>query len=106
MSNIDRFHDAVEAAREERGRQVAKFGDQRLPMVHPEHFNRAAFLAAELEAKRICDRNTQAGKLDWFVILTEELLEAAAAPDDGALYKELIQLAAVALSAAADGARR
>lgn len=88
------------------GRQVAKWGVQQ----HPAGTGRAADLDNARRAKALTDRHAETGDLTWRDILLEEVYEALAEPETSeaaeALVNELVQSAAVAVSAAVDIERR
>lgn len=86
----------------ERGRQLAKFGDQRHPDgtgQHPEQID------ADV-ARMACQSAAEGGYLDWLHILREEVAEAFAESDRARLRVELIQVAAVCAAWVSDLDRR
>ncbi|MFE7097004.1 hypothetical protein [Streptomyces erythrochromogenes] len=90
------FADELDA---ERGRQLARFGDQHHPdgtgprtaswgqLVHADE--------AAAEARNRCQRAAERGELTWRHVLNEEVAEAFAESDPAKLRAELIQIAAV-----------
>lgn len=76
-------------------RQVEKWGEQN----HPDGTvsDEDSKILAEI-AKKTCDEAADAGELTWRMILMEEIFEAFAETDPAALKRELIQVAAVAVS--------
>lgn len=87
-------------------RQEEKWGVQNHPDFHPAianstaHYDRPAFygLPTEQQSKALCDADASKGETNWMRILTEEVSETAAAPDEETLRKELVQVSAVAVS--------
>jgi hypothetical protein len=84
-------------------RQHEKWGVQNHPDFHPRAGtgeNRSAFygLPTEAIAKTGCEWDATDGTVNWTRILTEEVCEAVEAPDEEKLRKELVQVAAVAVS--------
>jgi hypothetical protein len=85
----------------ERARQLAKFGNQR----HPDGTqHRRARLAAAARGR--CQLAANQGRLTWRHILEEEVQEAYAETDTGALRAELVQIAAVCAAWVSDIDRR
>lgn len=92
----------------ERGRQLAKFGDQRHPDGTGPHVR---FLGMSLSAiegivKNVTERNNCIGEAIWLPILLEEVFEALAEPDPAQLRAELVQVAAVCAAWISDIDRR
>jgi len=79
------------AIREERKRQLAKWGVQR----HPHGTGLAAAGAIMEQWKQICDSNNAAGMDDWLTIAAEEFFEVAVETDKRKLFDEVVQAAAV-----------
>lgn len=110
------FSDQFTAAAIEQRRQEEKWGIQDHPWVHSATISNANLskesiseylgLPSEEVIKIDCDEAAKDGSLDFATILLEEVIEAINAPDDDAAHVELIQVAAVALSAAAAIQRR
>ncbi|MFD5509148.1 hypothetical protein ACFWIB_15405 [Streptomyces sp. NPDC127051] len=75
----------------ERGRQLAKFGDQR----HPDGTGRPGDDGLSARARRVCEKAAANRSLTWRQILHEEVREALAESDPAKLRAELIQVAAV-----------
>lgn len=103
--HIGRVGAMVERVATECGAQVAQWGVQHHPA------GTGGFLAHQeaLTAKAHTDRAAKMGRVTWRDILEEEVREAYAEgenTDPQALVKELIQAAAVAVSAAVDVERR
>lgn len=97
------MHGAVREVHLEMCRQLARFGEQRHPDTPPDEMFQIRHAVALQDARRDCDRAIDQGKLTWHHILHKEVLEAyeqgaRADKDLSALYEELIQVAAVALS--------
>ena len=92
IPQLDSNHLAMMAAvREERKRQLAKWGVQR----HPHGTgNEAAKVMAE-QWKAICDANHEQGLDDWSTIAAEEFMEALSETDLRKLFDEVVQNAAV-----------
>lgn len=100
----------LDAVRDEVFRQLAKWGVQDHPIVSPKVREHAK--AVEVDASCIVGLPSEAGvksavdmrardkTLDYTLILLEEFVEAVNADNDDDAYNELIQLAAVAVSAA------
>lgn len=76
---------------EERRRQHAKWGVQRLPLGFAQPFD----AEAERTAKATCERATRAGTLTWRDLIDEEVCELFAEPDREKARAEAIQAAAV-----------
>lgn len=89
---LDSDHIVMMAAiREERKRQLAKWGVQR----HPDGTGAdSANMIAE-QWKAVCDANHADGKDDWLTIAAEEFFESAAEIDKRKLFNEVVQMAAV-----------
>lgn len=79
------------AIREERKRQIEKWGVQR----HPHGTGLTAAGAIMEQWKQICDSNNAAGMDDWLTIAAEEFFEVAAETDKRKLFDEVVQAAAV-----------
>jgi hypothetical protein len=84
-------HKAMSMIRDERRRQMVKWGEQN----HPDG---TGSVVAEIFAeqwKTVCDANHEASKDDWATIAAEEFLEALAETDEDLLIIEVAQNAAV-----------
>src|SRR5688500_15827041 len=95
----------VERVAAECGRQVVKWGVQHRPSGGGSPID----IEAAERATALTDRLHQTGGLTWKAILDEEVREAFAETEDRdpeALVTELLQSAAVAVSAAVDIERR
>lgn len=79
------------AVDEERGRQLAKWGDQH----HPDGTGGPAMRQYADEVRAQCQYLAENGGPDWRSILLEEVYEAMAEDDPKKLREELIQSAAV-----------
>jgi hypothetical protein len=77
----------------ERRRQDERWGPQNHPDGTGDRFGAAAALA-----RKECDQAAGSGALSWRHILLEEVAEATAEDRPGALRRELIQVAAVAVA--------
>lgn len=86
----------------ERGRQLAKFGDQQ----HPDGTGLPGDQGQADIARRICQKAAAGSTLAWRHILQEEVREALAESDRAALRAELIQVAAVCAAWVSDLDRR
>lgn len=86
---------------EERQRQHEQWGRQS----HPDGTGEEYAVWADA-AREVCDREHRAGTGTWAHILAEEFFEAMAEDDTEKLRKELIQVAAVAVSWVEDIDRR
>lgn len=88
----------------ERGRQLAKFGDQR----HPDGTGDEHYVALAAIARRTCERAAKHPELGqrWALVLLEETYEALAETDPAKLRAELIQVAAVCAAWVSDLDRR
>ena len=75
----------------ERQRQLAKFGEQH----HPDGTGLPIHQHAANRYRDAADRNAAAGVLAWRDVLLEEVYEAIAEKEPGALRTELVQVAAV-----------
>ena len=92
----------------ERGRQLRKWGDQShpnmalsMPAPIPAQFSQIMGCCMADEARQMCEDANDAGHPNWANILNEEFCEAmeqVGMQDEAALRKELIQVAAVAVS--------
>ena len=60
------------------------------------------YLSVCAAAREACDEAERAGQLTWRHVLLEEVYEALSEPDPVSLYRELAQVAAVAMAWAAD----
>ncbi|MGP3684118.1 hypothetical protein ACTVZO_05290 [Streptomyces sp. IBSNAI002] len=96
---LARFAEELDA---ERGRQLAKFGDQR----HPDGTGGPVMQARAQEARNQCQFLAKHGGPDWRAILLEEVYEALAESDPPALRAELVQVAAVCAAWLSDLDRR
>jgi len=74
-------------------RQDGKWGKQN----HPDGTGDALAASFALRAQQACRDAASRGSCTWQLILAEEVAEAFAESDPGALRAELIQVAAVAL---------
>lgn len=79
---------------EERLAQNARWGEQN----HPDGTGGAFLEECAAFSKEDCEQATEAGRLTWRHILTEEVAEALAETDPARLRAELIQVAAVAVA--------
>ena len=77
----------------ERRRQNEKWGVQH----HPDGTNEANKVLAD-QAREICEQEAARGRCTWRLILGEEFFEAMAETDPEKLRKELVHVAAVAVS--------
>lgn len=91
MSALDR---ALKSVRDERTRQVTKWGEQH----HPDGTGGPGSAQAADFAKQLCEEHRDACRLTWRDILIEEVMEAFAETDPVALREELLQSAAVCLA--------
>ncbi|WP_328739904.1 hypothetical protein OHA91_22890 [Streptomyces erythrochromogenes] len=97
---LARFAQELDA---ERGRQLAKFGDQR----HPDGTQDDAYNRTMRDAARaICEQHANRETLTWAHVLDEEYREALAETDPAKLRAELIQIAAVCAAWVSDLDRR
>ncbi|MFJ8023339.1 hypothetical protein [Streptomyces sp. NPDC096311] len=92
---VRQFAEEVDA---ERGRQIAKFGDQH----HPDGTGLPVYEHAARRYREQADRNAASGVLAWRDVLLEEVYEALAEADPAALRAELVQVAAVCAAWIAD----
>lgn len=92
IPQLDSDHIVMMAAiREERKRQLAKWGVQR----HPDGTGTAmAGLIAD-QWKRVCDAKHDNNEDDWATIASEEFFEGMAETDKRKLFNEVVQMAAV-----------
>jgi hypothetical protein len=90
------------SVRDERERQDAKWGEQN----HPDGTGGPRAEEVREAARAQCQDAALRGEQQWSLILAEEVFEAIAEEDQGALYEELIQVAAVAQAWAEAIARR
>ncbi len=79
------------AVDEERQRQLARWGDQ----AHPNGTGEAFTAVLARVVREQCQEAAAEGRLTWQLILLEEVFEALAEADEGALLTELDQVAAV-----------
>ncbi|MFG2617768.1 hypothetical protein ACGFXC_09065 [Streptomyces sp. NPDC048507] len=86
----------------ERGRQLAKFGDQR----HPDGSGGPVHRFLSNRYREAVDNWAATGGLTWRDILLEEVHEALAETDPARLRAELIQVAAVCAAWVSDLDRR
>lgn len=96
----------IENIREEISFQRTKWGVQNHPALDPALKNRSSQrmcdeygIPSENIAKQSCDLAAEKGLCTWMHILVEEVSETASAKSIEELRKELIQVAAVAISA-------
>lgn len=89
---LDSDHIVMMAAiREERKRQLEKWGVQR----HPDGTGSSmAGLIAD-QWKRVCDAKHAGGEDNWATIAAEEFFESLAETDKRKLFDEVVQMAAV-----------
>lgn len=93
---------AMTLVQQERERQIAKWGDQSLPLgTGSEEYGQLATFYREQ-----CQRNADEGVDTWADVLLEEVYEALAEEDPDFVEAELIQVAAVCLSAIEDIQRK
>lgn len=85
---VKAFAEEIDA---ERGRQLAKFGEQR----HPDGTGLPGDQGQADIARRICQKAADGGTLAWRHILQEEVREALAESDPVKLRAELLQVGAV-----------
>lgn len=85
---VRQFAEEIDA---ERGRQLAKFGDQH----HPDGTGLPVYEHAARRYRDQADRNAASGVLAWRDVLLEEVHEALAESDPALLHAELVQVAAV-----------
>jgi len=97
IPGTDRTEGVLDEVADERTRQVTKWGVQTRPTGANAAFSRARDLAQKRTDARMKD-----GTATWHDILFEEFLEAVAEEDAAKMRVELIQLAAVAVSAVED----
>ena len=79
------------AVRDEREAQDRKWGEQN----HPDGTGGGVSATVRDAARERCQGAAEDGKTTWSLILAEEVFEAFAETDPGALRAELIQVAAV-----------
>jgi hypothetical protein len=92
IPQLDSNHITMMAAvREERKRQLEKWGVQR----HPHGTGGDAFEIFKTQWQGICDLKHVMGNDDWFTIAAEEMMEAGAETDLRKLFDEVVQNAAV-----------
>lgn len=86
--------------REERQRQVAKFGEQLdIPSTPPADLRMYRLhIGTEERCRRQCDKDFAKGEGSWAHVAIEELAEAVDAPDDVRRREELVQLATVCMA--------
>lgn len=82
----------LEEVSHERGRQVAKWGEQN----HPDGTGYAYLREQAAKARHECQVAAADGRVTWRLILREEYREALAETDPERLRTELVQVAAVA----------
>lgn len=87
-----RIQAATNEIRDERSRQIEKWGAQH----HPDGTGDRFFAYFASEARRRCQHADRQGTVTWYHILAEEVYEAFAESDPDKLRTELIQVAAVA----------
>ncbi|HET8581742.1 MAG TPA: hypothetical protein VFL65_00710 [Jatrophihabitans sp.] len=87
-ARLDRILDDLIA---ERGRQLAKWGEQS----HRNGTGWARDAGRAREARFMCDQAASIGLLTWRHVLDEEVCEAFAETDHAKLRAELVQVAAV-----------
>lgn len=85
----------IDAIRDERVRQDAKWGEQN----HPDGTrDDEASRQVRDHTRRLCESAAKRGALTWADILAEESMEAFAEEDPDKLRTELVQIAAVAVA--------
>lgn len=94
--------DFAEAVDVERGRQLAKFGDQH----HPDGTGMPGSRGSANLFRELCQYAAADGSLSWRDIASEEFFEAMAETEWPKLRTELIQLAAVLAAWVHDGDNR
>jgi hypothetical protein len=88
----------AEEVDDERARQIAKFGDQH----HPDGTGGEQFARDADLARSTCQTAARDGRVDWHLILDEEVREAYAESDSVRLRTELLQVIAVGFAWIAD----
>lgn len=97
---LGQFADEVDA---ERGRQLAKFGDQR----HPDGSSTFTNVGlCQALAERMREVNEDPAERSWTTILLEEVYEAGAETAHARIRAELVQVAAVCAAWVSDIDRR
>ncbi|MFE5675083.1 hypothetical protein ACFQ7B_07665 [Streptomyces erythrochromogenes] len=86
----------------ERGRQLAKFGDQK----HPDGTGRPNLRFLATRYRDQADLLIESEAITWAAVLQEEVYEALAETDPAKLRAELIQVAAVCAAWVSDLDRR
>lgn len=79
------------AIREERKRQLEKWGVQR----HPDGTGSAMAALIADQWKRVCDAKHAGNDDNWATIAAEEFFESLAETDQSKLFDEVVQMAAV-----------
>lgn len=97
IPGTDRTEGVLDEVADERTRQVTKWGVQTRPTGASSAFMRARDLA-----QKRTDAKMKDGTATWHDILFEEFMEAISEEDAAKMRVELIQLAAVAVSAVED----
>lgn len=98
--------DTMSALIDELCSQDQKWGEHRIHPLRPaemhidDYRNYTLMIPSEKQAKINCDGSFKNGRGSWMHILIEEIAEAAEAVNSIDQYKELIQVAAVAIQAA------
>lgn len=89
---LDSDHIVMMAAiREERKRQLEKWGVQR----HPDGTGSAVAGLIADQWKKVCDDRHEGDEDDWATIAAEEFFESLAETDKRKLFDEVVQMAAV-----------
>lgn len=89
---LDSDHIVMMAAiREERKRQLEKWGVQR----HPDGTGSAVAGLIADQWKKVCDDRHEGDEDDWATIAAEEFFESLAETDQSKLFNEVVQMAAV-----------
>ncbi len=104
---IEPMEVAINDVRAEIERQILKWGEQNYPFLdqelvnrHPDRMCEEYEIPTENRAKTMCEIHSRRGDVTYMHILMEEVSEAASCgTNTEALHKELVQVAAVAISA-------
>lgn len=97
----------VSAVIDELASQDQKWGEHRIHPLRPaemhidDYRNYTLMIPSDKQAKINCDGSFESGRGSWMHILIEEIAEAAESKSADEAIKELVQVAAVAIQAAA-----
>lgn len=95
-------HKAMSMIRDERRRQMAKWGEQN----HPDGTGSSIAALIADQWKRVCDTKHEYNEDNWATIAAEEFFEMMAETDEDKLLEEVVQNAAVFAAWAEDLLRR